>query len=158
MSHQVMNNYVGIGIDAKVAVEFHEIRDNYPSFFQSQVCFHNPMAALFVQFCLIQVKRLHETLCQLILNCMYVPMYVPSDALRCLQFGNKMWYTGVGLQDLVRRSCVGLHKRLKLECDGVEVPLPPDAEGLVVLNIGCHMVSETNIGCHMMSQREARDC
>ena len=44
------------------------------------------------------------------------------------------------MQDLVRRSCVGLHRRLRLECDGVEVPLPPDAEGLVVLNIGCHMV------------------
>jgi len=56
------------------------------------------------------------------------------------QFGNKMWYTGVGLQDLVRRSCVGLHRRLSLVCDGVEVPLPPDAEGLVLLNIGCHMV------------------
>ena len=46
----------------------------------------------------------------------------------------------MGLQDLVRRSCVGLNRRLRLECDGVEVPLPPDAEGLVVLNIGCHMV------------------
>ncbi len=48
-------------------------------------------------------------------------------------------YTGVGMQDLVRRSCVGLHQRLTLLCDGVEVPLPPDAEGLVILNIGCHM-------------------
>ena len=46
----------------------------------------------------------------------------------------------MGLQDLVRRSCVGLNRRLRLECNGVEVPLPPDAEGLVVLNIGCHMV------------------
>jgi hypothetical protein len=52
-------------------------------------------------------------------------------------------YTGVGLQDLVRRSCVNLHQRLKLICDGVEVPLPYDAEGLVILNIGCHMVRES---------------
>ena len=33
---KVLNNYIGIGIDAKVAVEFHQIRDSYPSFFQSQ--------------------------------------------------------------------------------------------------------------------------
>ena len=34
---KVMNNYVGIGIDAQVAVEFHQIRDSYPALFQSQV-------------------------------------------------------------------------------------------------------------------------
>ncbi|KAG1677798.1 hypothetical protein FOA52_008562 [Chlamydomonas sp. UWO 241] len=85
-----MNNYVGIGIDAKVALEFHTMRDNFPSLFQSQL-------------------------------------------------GNKMWYTGVGTVDLLRRSCSNLHKRLRLECDGAVVELPADAEGLVILNIPCHM-------------------
>jgi hypothetical protein len=32
-----MNNYLGIGIDAKVALEFHHMRDSYPSLFTSQV-------------------------------------------------------------------------------------------------------------------------
>ena len=34
---KTMNNYVGIGIDAQVAVEFHQIRDSYPALFMSQV-------------------------------------------------------------------------------------------------------------------------
>lgn len=33
---KAMNNYLGIGIDAKVALEFHRLRENYPSWFQSQ--------------------------------------------------------------------------------------------------------------------------
>jgi len=31
-----MNNYLGIGVDAKVAFEFHELREAYPQWFQSQ--------------------------------------------------------------------------------------------------------------------------
>eukprot|EP00955_Chlamydomonas_euryale_P004271 44358-Chlamydomonas_euryale.AAC.1 len=34
---KVMNNYIGIGIDAKVALQFHSMRDNFPAFFQSQL-------------------------------------------------------------------------------------------------------------------------
>lgn len=48
-------------------------------------------------------------------------------------------HAGVGAGDLLHRSCVGLHQRLTLLVDGVEVPIPSDAEGLVILNIGCHM-------------------
>jgi len=100
---RVLNNYIGIGIDAKVALEFHHYRDRYPSWFQSQ-------------------------------------------------FGNKMWYTGVGGLDLMRRSCAQLYKRLTVLCDGVEVQLPPDAEGLLVMNIGCHMggvfMWETGLPAH----------
>jgi hypothetical protein len=31
-----MNNYLGVGVDAKVAFEFHELREAYPQWFQSQ--------------------------------------------------------------------------------------------------------------------------
>lgn len=34
--YRAMNNYLGIGVDAKVALEFHELRDAYPHWFQSQ--------------------------------------------------------------------------------------------------------------------------
>ncbi|KAJ9510758.1 hypothetical protein QJQ45_027622 [Haematococcus lacustris] len=85
-----LNNYLGVGIDAKVALEFHRIREAMPGFFRSQL-------------------------------------------------GNKVWYTGIGAPDLLRRSCADLHLKLRLECDGVEVALPPDAEGLVITNIPCHM-------------------
>ena len=33
---KAMNNYLGIGVDAKVALEFHEMRESYPQWFQSQ--------------------------------------------------------------------------------------------------------------------------
>ncbi|KAK9851856.1 hypothetical protein WJX84_011935 [Apatococcus fuscideae] len=34
---KVMNNYMGIGIDAKVALDFHSMREEYPAWFQSQM-------------------------------------------------------------------------------------------------------------------------
>lgn len=35
--HVVMNNYLGIGVDARIALDFHQLRDSFPEFFQSQV-------------------------------------------------------------------------------------------------------------------------
>ena len=32
-----MNNYLGIGVDAKAALDFHHIREQYPSWFRGQV-------------------------------------------------------------------------------------------------------------------------
>ena len=32
-----MNNYLGIGVDAKVALDFHTLREQYPHFFRSQI-------------------------------------------------------------------------------------------------------------------------
>lgn len=34
---KMMNNYMGIGIDAKVALDFHSMREEYPAWFQSQM-------------------------------------------------------------------------------------------------------------------------
>ncbi|KAK9817740.1 hypothetical protein WJX72_001471 [[Myrmecia] bisecta] len=34
---KTLNNYLGIGIDAKVALEFHQVREQYPGWFQSQM-------------------------------------------------------------------------------------------------------------------------
>jgi len=34
---KAMNNYLGVGVDAKVALEFHELREAYPQWFQSQL-------------------------------------------------------------------------------------------------------------------------
>ena len=32
-----MNNYLGIGVDAKAALDFHSLRTAYPNWFRSQV-------------------------------------------------------------------------------------------------------------------------
>lgn len=89
-SAKAMNNYMGIGIDAKVALEFHHIREQYPEWFHSQ-------------------------------------------------FGNKLWYTGVGAKDILAQSPLHLSTHIKLECDGQEVVIPPDTEGILLLNIPSYM-------------------
>lgn len=35
--HKVMNNYLGIGVDAKVSLEFHTFREQFPDWFRSQI-------------------------------------------------------------------------------------------------------------------------
>jgi len=85
-----MINYYSIGVDAKVALSFHTLREEHPEWFQSQV-------------------------------------------------GNKLWYTGVGAPEALLHSCQNLAKKIRVECDGVPVQLPPDIEGVLVLNIGSYM-------------------
>jgi hypothetical protein len=87
---KAMSNYLGIGVDAKVALEFHEMRETYPQWFQSQ-------------------------------------------------FGNKLVYTGMGALDIVSGDELNLHTKMIIECDGVEVPLPRGAEGIIIVNIHSYM-------------------
>ena len=35
--HKVMNNYMGIGVDAKVSLDFHNMRNSFPHWFRSQI-------------------------------------------------------------------------------------------------------------------------
>jgi diacylglycerol kinase (ATP) len=55
------------------------------------------------------------------------------------QLGNKMWYAGLGSFDLLDHACGSLPYTLELYCDGRRVDLPPDLEGIVVLNIPSFM-------------------
>jgi diacylglycerol kinase (ATP) len=87
---KLMNNYFSIGMDAKVALDFHSTREAHPDWFQSQA-------------------------------------------------GNKLWYTGVAAGELLTHSCQGLPKNVRIECDGQPLVLPPEVEGVVVLNIGSYM-------------------
>lgn len=87
---KAMSNYLGIGVDAKVALEFHEMRETYPQWFQSQ-------------------------------------------------FGNKLVYTGMGALDIVSGDELNLHKKVIIECDGEEVPLPRGSEGIIIVNIPSYM-------------------
>ncbi len=34
---KAMNNYLGLGVDAKVALEFHRLRQQFPHWFRSQM-------------------------------------------------------------------------------------------------------------------------
>ena len=84
----VMNNYFGIGLDAKVALDFDEFRNENP------------------EKCRSRMK-------------------------------NQMWYTVMGTRELLNQSCKKFEKRIKLECDGVEIKLPT-LQGIVILNIGSY--------------------
>lgn len=80
-----MNNYFGIGLDAKITLAFHTKREEHPEQFKNRT-------------------------------------------------GNFFWYGILGGQELLRRSCRHLERKLRLECDGRVVSLPP-IQGIVILNI-----------------------
>lgn len=48
---------------------------------------------------------------------------------------NKAMYGIFGAEDILRASSVHVRKEITLVADGVEVPLPPDSQGIILLNI-----------------------
>mmetsp|Transcript_6615 Transcript_6615/g.18486 ORF Transcript_6615/g.18486 Transcript_6615/m.18486 type:complete len:1177 (-) Transcript_6615:1413-4943(-) len=48
---------------------------------------------------------------------------------------NKAWYVFSGAEDAIKASCAGLPEDITLIADGVEVPIPPDSQGIILLNI-----------------------
>jgi len=46
-----------------------------------------------------------------------------------------MWYAALGAEDIFKRGCADLPEQLTLICDGVEVPIPKDSQGIIFLNI-----------------------
>lgn len=48
---------------------------------------------------------------------------------------NKLWYGVFGAEDLLLSSSVNVRKEIKLLADGVEVSIPPDSQGIIILNI-----------------------
>eukprot|EP00002_Diphylleia_rotans_P016272 TRINITY_DN3167_c0_g1_i1.p1 TRINITY_DN3167_c0_g1~~TRINITY_DN3167_c0_g1_i1.p1 ORF type:complete len:637 (-),score=96.54 TRINITY_DN3167_c0_g1_i1:106-2016(-) len=47
---------------------------------------------------------------------------------------NKLWYGELGAKAMFN-GCPDLHKQIVLLCDGVEVPIPRDVEGIIIMNI-----------------------
>ncbi|ONK77299.1 uncharacterized protein A4U43_C02F5110 [Asparagus officinalis] len=85
-----MTNYLGVGCDAKVAYDFHTMREERPDKF-------------------------------------------------CSQFVNKLRYAKEGAKDIVDRTCSDLPWQVSLEVDGINIEIPEDAEGVIVLNIASYM-------------------
>lgn len=48
---------------------------------------------------------------------------------------NKMWYLVFGTEDAIKESNINLSREITLIADGVEVPLPPDSQGIILLNV-----------------------
>lgn len=82
----VMCNYFGLGVDAAVALDFHQMRERLPHLFFSRVV-------------------------------------------------NKLWYMTSGATTLMENRCKLIGSKVKLECDGEEVQIGEEFEGVIVLNI-----------------------
>ncbi|KAI5070416.1 hypothetical protein GOP47_0014759 [Adiantum capillus-veneris] len=85
-----MNNYLGIGCDAKIALDIHLLREESPEKFYNQ-------------------------------------------------FLNKMLYAREGAKDILDRTCADLPWQLHLMIDGIQLEIPEDIEGILVINIGSYM-------------------
>ncbi|CAK0885627.1 unnamed protein product [Prorocentrum cordatum] len=48
---------------------------------------------------------------------------------------NKLWYMTSGANTLMENRCKDIGSKVTLECDGEEVQIPDDLEGVIVLNI-----------------------
>jgi diacylglycerol kinase (ATP) len=101
-----MNNYFGIGLDAKLALEFHMTREEHP-----EKCRYN-----------ILFKLLNS-------NIYYEIKFFYRSRIR-----NHMLYGLLGSKEIVQRTCKNLEQKVLLECDGTQIPLK-NVEGIVVLNI-----------------------
>lgn len=84
----VMNNYFSLGVDAKVALGFHTLREEMPELFSSR-------------------------------------------------FGNKVIYAINGLKAALEKS-TPLASVIELMESGIRIPLPPDIEGLIFLNLSSY--------------------
>ena len=51
------------------------------------------------------------------------------------RFYNKVWYALAGGEEAIKSSCANLSQQITLVVDGVEIPLPPDSQGIIFLNI-----------------------
>lgn len=85
-----MNNYLGVGCDAKVALEIHNLREENPEKFYNQ-------------------------------------------------FMNKVLYAREGAKTIMDRTFENFPLQIRVEVDGIEIEVPEDAEGVIVVNIGSYM-------------------
>lgn len=51
---------------------------------------------------------------------------------------NKAMYGIFGAEDIIKATTVNVRREIKLIADGVEVPLPPDSQGIILLNIDAY--------------------
>lgn len=52
---------------------------------------------------------------------------------------NKMLYAKEGAKEVMDRTCADLPWQLRVEVDGVEIYIPEDSEGILIINIGSYM-------------------
>jgi diacylglycerol kinase (ATP) len=51
------------------------------------------------------------------------------------RFFNKAYYALAGGEEAIKNSCTNISEQITLVADGIEIPLPPDSQGIIFLNI-----------------------
>lgn len=51
------------------------------------------------------------------------------------RFFNKAYYALAGGEEAIKNSCTNISEHITLVADGIEIPLPPDSQGIIFLNI-----------------------
>lgn len=51
------------------------------------------------------------------------------------RFFNKAYYALAGGEEAIKNSCTNISEEITLVADGIEIPLPPDSQGIIFLNI-----------------------
>lgn len=140
----VMNNYFGIGLDAKITLDFQNKRDEHPEkcryvnfnmkvkIFRSFSDFTSRFIVDLFIYCKHSIYFRTRTK-NLMWNGYLLLIYKILIYIRS-RTKNFMWYGVLGGKELVQRSFKNLDQRVQLECDGQRIPLP-SLQGIVILNI-----------------------
>lgn len=153
----VMNNYFGIGIDAKISLDFHHKREEHPEKCRSRT-------RNFMWYGVLGSKQWYQVISSSILSKNF---YIIVDSLwACNTYRKYSQFRVINDNSLkkmkliscsesrfyalhrfltelknnfptfgfLQKSCKNLEQRLQLECDGQRIPLP-SLQGIVVLNI-----------------------
>ncbi|KAL3148265.1 hypothetical protein ABBQ38_013732 [Trebouxia sp. C0009 RCD-2024] len=93
--HKAMNNYLGIGVDAKAALDFHSLRTAYPNWFRSQVgnkLWYTGLGAReIVQHSVRQISKRLQVICD------GEPLTLPNDIEGVLFLNINSYMGGVDL-------------------------------------------------------------
>ncbi|KAI6078410.1 Diacylglycerol kinase kappa isoform X1 [Aix galericulata] len=152
----VMNNYFGIGLDAKISLEFNNKRDEHPKKCRlaatppppgGKIRWEGPLGCWRAPLgCQRGSTRVLEGAAGMpggaggskggaggSRGSLVAPLSPPA-APRSSRTKNMMWYGVLGTKELLQRTYKNLEQRVQLECDGVPISLP-SLQGIAVLNI-----------------------
>ena len=162
-------NYLGIGVDAHAALQVHMLRESKPKLFFSRAANKAwyAFAGAEESMILSQISDAYVSLLdrwqmsvedrkgrikrsKTFMN--YLGIGVDAHAalqvhmlreskpkLFFSRAANKAWYAFAGAEESMKSSCADLPQQITLVADGVEIPLPPDSQGIILLNIDSYL-------------------
>ncbi|DBB13812.1 TPA: hypothetical protein ACH3X3_000808 [Trebouxia sp. C0006] len=115
--HKAMNNYLGIGVDAKAALDFHSLRTAYPNWFRSQVgnkLWYTGLGAReIVQHSVKQISKRLQVICD------GEPLSLPDDIEGVLFLNINSYMGGVDLWASGYSSAGSARTGKQSFCDGM---------------------------------------